>query len=154
MSSWASTSTATLMANLGSHLQDCIWRINSLAPGRFECNFRSEIFKLILVIDRRGISGETALRWMSLDYTDNKSILVQVMALWHQATSHYLSQCRPRSMLPYGVTRPQWVEYRVHNITAVICNVSHDLPPTVHPPLLVTAGVGWIPEHPPGLWAN
>ena len=26
-----------------------------------------------------------------------------------QATSHYLSQCWPRSMSPYGVTRPQWV---------------------------------------------
>ena len=31
------------------------------------------------------------------------------MAWCHQATSHYLSQCSPRSMLPYGVTRPQWV---------------------------------------------
>ena len=26
-----------------------------------------------------------------------------------QATSHYQSQCRPRSILPHGVTRPQWV---------------------------------------------
>ena len=41
--------------------------INALAPGRFECNFRSEIFKLILVIDGLGISGQIALRWMSLD---------------------------------------------------------------------------------------
>ena len=35
--------------------------------------------------------------------------LVQVMAWCHQATSHYLSQCWPRSLSPYGVTRPQWV---------------------------------------------
>ena len=27
-----------------------------------------------------------------------------------QATSHYLNQCSPRSMSPYGVTRPQWVK--------------------------------------------
>ena len=27
----------------------------------------------------------------------------------HQATSHYLNQCWHRSMPPYGVTRPQWV---------------------------------------------
>ena len=37
------------------------------------------------------------------------STLVQVMAWCRQATSHYLSQCWPRSMLPNGVTRPQWV---------------------------------------------
>ena len=27
-----------------------------------------------------------------------------------QATSHYLSQCWPRSLLTYGITRPQWVK--------------------------------------------
>ena len=45
---------------------------------------------------------------MSLDLTDDKSTLVQVMAWCHQATSHYLSQCWPRS-LSYGITRPQWI---------------------------------------------
>ena len=33
------------------------------------------------------------------------------MAWCHQATSHYLSQCWPRTLPPYGVTRPQWVKY-------------------------------------------
>ena len=47
---------------------------------------------------------------MPLDLTDDKSTLVQVMAWCHQATSHYLSQCWPRSLLPYDVTRPQWVK--------------------------------------------
>ena len=46
---------------------------------------------------------------MPLDLTDDKSTLVQVMAWCRQATSHYLSQCWPRSMSPNGVTRPQWV---------------------------------------------
>ena len=32
------------------------------------------------------------------------------MAWCRQATSHYLSQCWPRSLSPYGVTRPQWVK--------------------------------------------
>ena len=32
------------------------------------------------------------------------------MAWCRQATSHYLSQCWPRSRSPYGVTRPQWVK--------------------------------------------
>ena len=47
---------------------------------------------------------------MPLDLTDDKSILVLVMAWCHQATSHYLSQCWPRSILPNGITRPQWVK--------------------------------------------
>ena len=57
-----------------------------------------------------GISYEIALRWMPLDITDDKSTLVQVMAWCHQATSHYLSQCWPRSMSPNVITRPQWVK--------------------------------------------
>ena len=61
------------------------------------------------MIDGWVISSEIALIWMSLDLTD-KSTLVQVMAWCCQATSSYLSQCWPRSMLPYGVTRPQWVK--------------------------------------------
>ena len=47
---------------------------------------------------------------MPLNLTDDKSTLVQVMAWCRQATSHYLSQCWPRSMSPNGVTRPQWVK--------------------------------------------
>ena len=50
---------------------------------------------------------------MSLDLTGDSSTLVQVMAWWSQATSHYhyLNQCWPRSMSPCGVTRPQWVKW-------------------------------------------
>ena len=48
---------------------------------------------------------------MSLDLTDDWSTLVQVMAWCRQATSHYMSQCRPRSVSPYGVNRPQWVNW-------------------------------------------
>ena len=79
-----------------------------MAPGRFEQNFRLLIFNLISVTDGWGIFCKIALRWMPLDLTD-KSTLVQVMAWCRQATSHYLSQCWLRSLLPYGVTRPQWV---------------------------------------------
>ena len=46
---------------------------------------------------------------MSLDFTNDQSTLVRVMAWCRQATSHYLSQCWARSRLPSGVTRPQWV---------------------------------------------
>ena len=53
---------------------------------------------------------ENFFRWLLWNPIDDKSILVQVMAWRRQATSHYLSQCWPRSMLSYGVTRPQWVK--------------------------------------------
>ena len=90
-----------------SHFQ--IPCFNSLTPGKIEWNFIFVIFKQILVIDGWGISCEIALIWMSLDFTDDQSTLVQVMAWCRQQTSHYLSQCWPRSLSPYGVTRPQWV---------------------------------------------
>ena len=83
--------------------------VNSLAPGKFEWNFRYLIFQIITVIDSWGISCELALKWMSLDLTDDKSTLVQEMTWCRKAKSHYLSQCWPRSLSPYGVTRPQWV---------------------------------------------
>ena len=89
---------------------ECCPPFNSLAPGKFEWNFRYVIFKQILVIDGWGISCEIALIWMSSDFTDDQSTLVQVMAWCRQATSHYLSQCWPRSLSPNGVTRPQWVK--------------------------------------------
>ena len=71
---------------------------NSLAPGKFEWNFRDVLSKWILVIAGWGISCEIALIWMSLYFTDDQSTLVQIMAWCHQATSHYLSQCWPRSL--------------------------------------------------------
>ena len=85
--------------------------INSLDPGKFEWNFKYVIFKPIFVIDGWGSSCEIALIWMSLDTTNDQSTLVQVMAWCRQATSHYLSQCWSRSLSPYDVTRPQWVNW-------------------------------------------
>ena len=105
--------------NLGIHF------INSLAPGRFKWNFRLVIFKLILVIGGWGISCAIVFRWMSLDLSDGKSTLVQVMAWCRQATSHYLSQCWPRSMSPYGVTRPQWVNRNSHHKDKMVLQQSH-----------------------------
>ena len=84
--------------------------VDLLAPGRFERNLRKVIFKLILMIGGWGIFCKIALRWMPMDLTDDKSTLVQVMAWCHQATSHCLSQCWPRSMSPYSITRPQGVK--------------------------------------------
>ena len=92
-----------------NHTNHVIICFNSLAPGRFQINFRKVIFKLTLVNGGWSISHEIALRRMPLGLTDDKSTLVQVIAWCHQATSHYLRQCWPRSMSSNGTTRPQWV---------------------------------------------
>ena len=86
---------------------------NSLIPGRFKWNFWYMHFKLTLVIDGWGIYCKIALGWLPLDHIFDNSTLVQVMAWCRQATSHYLSQCWPRSMPPYGVTMPQWVKITI-----------------------------------------
>ena len=36
---------------------------------------------------------------------NEKSILIQVMAWYHQSTTHYVIQGRPSSIVPYGLTR-------------------------------------------------
>ena len=59
------------------------------------------------MIGDRGTSCEIALMWISLDFNDEKSILVQVMPRYCQATSHYLNQCWPSSFSSYDITRIQ-----------------------------------------------
>ena len=41
--------------------------------------------------------------------TDDNSTLFQAMPWCPLATNHYLVQCCPRSVLPHGITGPQWV---------------------------------------------
>ena len=83
--------------------------LNSLSPGRCEWSKFQTNLKWSMA-EGWGISYWIGLRWMSLDLTDDKSTLIQVMAWCHQATSRCLNQCSPKSMLQYGVTRPQWVK--------------------------------------------
>ena len=64
-------------------------------------------FKIfILMIHILSNSCEIGLSFVTKNPIDDKSTLVQVMAWCRQATSHYLSQCWPRSMSPYGITKP------------------------------------------------
>ena len=89
-----------------------LWKFDWLTHwplGDLKKKMRKVIFQLISLIGGWGIFCKIALKWMSMDLTDDKSTLVQVMAWCRQATSHYLSQCWPRSVSPYGVSRPQWV---------------------------------------------
>ena len=49
--------------------------------------------------------------------------LFQAMAWCRHSTNHYLSQCWPRSMSPYGGTMPQWVDMCVYisNTFLLLC---------------------------------
>ena len=81
------------------------WPFNSLTPGRFQRNFLQSNFQANFSdwwLKYMCISCKIVLKWMPMDLTDGKSTLVQVMAWCRQATSHYLNQCWPRSMSPYG----------------------------------------------------
>ena len=67
--------------------------INSLAAGWYGSNFNLMIFKLISGIDILSISCAIAIRWVPQDLTNDKSILVHVMAWCHQ---------RPALLMPKG----------------------------------------------------
>ena len=55
-------------------------------------------------VDVLSISCEIFLMRMPQDPIDDKSTLVQVMVRCRQATSHYLTECWPSFITPYGVT--------------------------------------------------
>ena len=90
---------AIIAANYSFHI---------LAFGKYGCNVRLLILKLISRIYTLRISCDIAIRWMPQYFTDDKSKLIQVMAWCRQAASHYMSQCLPKSMLSHDVTRTQW----------------------------------------------
>ena len=100
--------------------EEAIFNLHQLiGPWEIWIEFSINNFKLILVIDGWGIFLRwmsavivkfLSCEWMPLNTFDTNSTLIQVMTWCHQATSHYLSQCWPRSMSLYGgITRPQWV---------------------------------------------
>ena len=79
---------------------------DSLAPGR--CDFTTVISEHTLRIKFMSTSREIFTRWISQNSCDDDLTSVQVSAWCRQAASHYLSQCWPRYMSPYGTTGLQW----------------------------------------------
>ena len=99
--------------------------VNSLAPGRCQIDFENIISKVIIPCTRNNTWGshcEIAFRPMSQNLTDDKSKSVQVMAWWHLATSHWMSQCWPICPSPYGFTRPQWINNPKCDAEGGICH--------------------------------
>ena len=110
------TDSAQQQAGGGKQLSGMLthWPLRN-GEGILKNNFSNSFYKLIShVFSMKLVLGECHRIQLM-----NKSTLVQVMAWchqwWHQAitydqaTSQYLSQCWPRSMSPFGITRPQWV---------------------------------------------
>ena len=81
---------------------------SSFVSGRCRCNVKLLISKLNQGKISWVFPVKLQLWWMPQDLIYDQSTLVQVMAWYHQATDHYLNQCWPRSMLPYGITGPHW----------------------------------------------
>ena len=106
---------------------------NSLVPGRCDStsNFKRVIFKHMLRIKFMSTSCEIAHRWLPHNTFDDKSTLVRVMAWCHQAMSHYMSQCWPKSIFPDGITRPQWVnqwQLQLYIHVYISCYSQHNVP--------------------------
>ena len=91
--SWVSNKTITLH----SQVPFITW-FNSLASERCggKCIVQTHFKNYVL-----STSCEICLRWVLQNPINDNSTLVQEIAWYHQATSHHLSQCWPRSMLPY-----------------------------------------------------
>ena len=67
------------------------------------------VFKLTLGIGSLKNSDKVVLIWITLDFFDDKSTLVEVMAWCLMAPSHYLNRCWSSSIMPYDVIIGQWV---------------------------------------------
>ena len=109
---WGWWLSACLQFNLDIPSQSNMWcgsmKIHSLAHGAFGCNSYHMVLKHISGNDIWIISwGTTQMDAIGPHWW--RSTLFQVMARCHQATSHNTSQRWPRSMIPYGIIKQQWL---------------------------------------------
>ena len=103
----------------GPHL---LTDVNSLG-GRFGNNFEDVISDHIFEIKFMSASCWIAFSWMWHYIFGDRWRVANEIAWCHQATSHYLSQCIPRSLSPYDVIRPpnqltevwEWTCNYIHN---------------------------------------
>ena len=99
---------------------------NSFSPWWFGRDFRSVIFNLNLVVCGWCITCKIALRWMSLDLTDDKSILVQVIVWCHKATGHchsFLDQIYIIFLISFLHNTMMWYDTRYY-MTGILDTIS------------------------------
>ena len=80
-----------------------------IAPTRYSHDFKYAIFQKYLVTIIQNVLCGIAHRLMPWDFIDGKSTLDQITAWCHQVMSHYLSQYWQCSVIPYSITRGQWL---------------------------------------------
>ena len=108
---WCLSTRASVATVLTTHpcISQCL-RVKPLVLGRCGSNFKSVITEHILQIKFISTSCEIPPSSMPQNTFNDKLKLVQVMVWCHHATSQYLSPSWLRSLLPQGITRPQWVK--------------------------------------------
>ena len=73
----------------------------------FKCIFLTQVSHFVLHFDKRfPESHSCGLMWQRV------TTLEQVMTWYHQTLTHYLNQCWPMSMTPYGHTGGQWTDQK------------------------------------------
>ena len=114
--------------------------VNSLAPGKFELNYRYVIFEEIWVIDGWGVSCEIALILMSVDFHWWSVNIGSGNGLVPPGNKPLPEKCWPRYLTPYGVPRPRWVkwiypswrlcfsEFHAHWLEFVVFTISNGFP--------------------------
>ena len=78
-----------------------IKEVNSLAHERCGSNFTRVFSNPFYALISQVLPVNLIFRWVPQNPIDDAPILVQVMAWCRQATSHYMSQCWPRTMSPH-----------------------------------------------------
>ena len=94
------------------------FNVNSLVPWRSGCDCKNCNLQYWITDCTFKSSFDNVHGWMARDLND----VVWVMAWCLQASSHYMSQSWPSSMLLYGVNYPKWVKYwmyYMHHVTII-----------------------------------
>ena len=110
-------SKRSITFQMTGHHPDQWWlSVNSLAPGRPGCHFKTAIFNLVLLIGIFTSSKDNALRWMPRDLSDDKSTLVQVTAWCQQAITWANVDLVPcRHMVSLGHNELMWLQLLYSN---------------------------------------
>ena len=94
--------------------------VNSVLPVRCLHNVINVVFKHIAFINALVFAVALPFGWIPQDLTDQKSMLVQVLAWCLEVRSHYMCECWLNSMSIYDITRPKWFELNAFELNAII----------------------------------
>ena len=126
---WGPPHRTMIMESCERHVQ-VHEAVSLLAPRRYGFNLKLDILKLIRRIDILSTSNEIALRWMPQNLTNDTSTFIQVIFWCRQATSHYLNQCWPNSLSPYGVSSyvlMQWFDFFIRQYNEIFIYTWNDV---------------------------